>query len=59
MSKEMYNTKLIRKQFKGMSKIMAAILREKAKDVEGPIRIALTDDEGNQTMTLTLARPEK
>ncbi len=42
-----------------MSKIMTAILREKARDVEGPIRIALTDNEGNQTMTLTLARAEK
>ncbi len=56
---EQYNTKLIRKQFKGMSKIMATILRDKSKTVEGPIRIAMTDNEGNQTMTLTLARAEK
>ncbi len=54
MTIDVYSTKRIRKQFKGMSRVMAAILR--GKTVEGPIRIALIDDEGSHVMTLTLEK---
>ena len=56
MPKEAYNTKKTRKQFKGMARIMTAIIRQRGKVVEGPIRISLTDDEGDEIMTLTLEK---
>ncbi len=55
MNKELYNTRIIRKQFKGMANLMKSILSN-GDYVEGPIRIALTDDEGNHVLTLTLEK---
>ncbi len=55
MTTQIYNTRTIRKQFKGMSALMKSILNS-GDTIEGPIRIALTDDDGNHIMTLTLEK---
>ncbi len=55
MKKEVYNVRLIEKQFKSMSKVMKAVTESQAGwTIEGPIRVSLT--HGEQTMTLTMSK---
>lgn len=55
MKKEVYNVRLVEKQFKSMSKVMKAITEmHREWLIEGPIRVSLT--HGQQTMTLTMSK---
>lgn len=55
MIKEVYNVRLIEKQFKSMSKVMKAITETpNGWTMEGPISVTLT--HGQQTMTLTMSK---
>ncbi len=55
MKKEVYNIRLIEKQFKSMSKVMKAITETPSGGtMEGPISVTLT--HGQQTMTLTMSK---
>ncbi len=55
MKKEVYNVKLIEKQFKSMSKVMKMIVETPfGSTMDGPISVTLT--HGQQTMTLTMSK---
>lgn len=57
MPKEIYNVKLLEKQFKSMSKVMKTIVAiPDGWNINGPIRVSLT--HGNQTMTLEMSKEE-
>ena len=57
--KEVYNVKLLEKQFKSMTKVMKAVVQMPTigeAEIEGPIRVSLT--HGEQTMTLEMSKED-
>ena len=55
--KEVYNVRLLAKQFESMSKVMKAVVQMPTLgdgEIEGPIRVSLT--HGEQTMTLEMSK---